>query len=80
MKKIDFTEYDHWRKTFPDRAWIKETWIHITINEPDKIIHQPNGRTSYIKQIDDAGGKWLRVILDDDNTVHNVHFDRRFKQ
>jgi hypothetical protein len=63
-----------------DRALIKEEWIVRAINNPMKTEIQSDGRIrkwSYIEEV----GKYLRVILlDDGETIHNVFFDRRFKE
>ncbi len=63
-----------------DRAWIQESWIRNTITDPDAHAIQDDGRHQYWKSIDEAEGRYLRVItLDDGETVHNAFFDRRFK-
>jgi hypothetical protein len=63
-----------------DRSLIKEEWIKGTINNPIKTESQSDGRIrkwGYIEEV----GKYLRVILlDDGETVHNVFFDRGFKE
>ena len=63
-----------------DRALIKEEWITGTINSPMKTVIQSDGRIrqwGYIEEV----GKYLRVILlEDGETIHNVFFDRNFKE
>lgn len=64
----------------PDRVWIQEEWIRNVIIDPDAHEIQEDGRHRYWKSIDDAEGRYLRVItLADGETVHNAFFDRRFK-
>ena len=76
MKKWEHTPYFPLSRNRPGRKCIKDEWILATANEPDRIEHQPNGRISHFKRIADFGGRWLRVILDDENTIHNAYFDR----
>ena len=77
MKCTEYFSFVHKRA---DRALIKEDWILRTINNPIKTEIQSDGRIrkwSYIVEV----GKYLRVILlDDGETIHNVFFDRRFKE
>ena len=77
---MKFTQYFLFVRQCPDRAIIKEEWILKTINNPLKTEVQADGRIrkwSYIEEM----GKYLRVILlEDGETVHNVFFDRSFKE
>lgn len=63
-----------------DRVVIKDEWILKTINNPLKTEIQADGRIkkwSFIKEVK----KYLRVVLlEDGETVHNVFFDRSFKE
>ena len=71
--------FEHIRKR-PDRAVIKEDWIKQVINHPAKTEAQSDGRIRKWARIPEVG-KYLRVILlDDGETVHNVFFDRSFKE
>ena len=59
-----------------DRRFIKYSWIHDTLAQPDRIMEQDNGRISLWKYIK-SQGKVLRVItLSDGRTVHNAYMDR----
>ena len=63
----------------PDRAGIKDEWIQAVIANPEKRQVQADGRIRCWARIDEAGGRYLRVILlDDKETVHNAFFDRGF--
>lgn len=74
------TRYFDYMRQRPDRAWIEEDWINNTIIYPDVHEIQDDGRHRYWKKIDEADGRFLRVItLADGETVHNAFFDRRFK-
>ena len=74
------TQYSLFVKQRPDREGIKEEWIRETISNPSKTARQSDGRIKKWKYIEEAG-KYLRVILlEDGETVHNVFFDRSYKE
>ena len=77
---MKYTRYFLFMKQRPDRAFIKEEWIEMTVKMPLKTEVQSDGRIRkwcYINEV----GKYLRVIiLEDNETVHNAFFDRRFKE
>jgi hypothetical protein len=77
MKTTQYFDYT-WKR--PDRAQIKEDWIKIVIEKPEKIVIQSDGRIRKWAKISEAE-KYLRVILlEDGETVHNAFFDRSYKE
>ena len=59
---------------------IQEEWITRTITHPDKIEERNVEELHYLKQIPEAGGKILRVIINprtNPRRVITVFFDRR---
>lgn len=63
-----------------DRAIIRDEWIRRAIAEPERSVIQADGRIRCWAQIDEAQGRWLRVVLlPDGETVHNAFFDRGFR-
>ena len=63
----------------PDRAIITDLWIQFVIDHPVKEVIQEDGRIRRWAPIDEAEGRYLRVILlADRETVHNAFFDRSF--
>jgi hypothetical protein len=71
--------FEHMRKR-PDRAIIRDEWISQVIQRPEKSEVQADGRIRKWAWITKEG-KFLRVILlEDGETVHNVFFDRSFKE
>jgi hypothetical protein len=63
-----------------DRAIIRDEWIERVINFPEAREVQEDGRVRLWARISEMDNRFLRVILLDDNeTVHNAFFDRRFK-
>jgi len=74
------TKYFQFIRKRPDRAIIKDEWILETIKDPVKTEIQRDGRIRKWRYVQEAG-KYLRVILlEDGETVHNVFFDRNFKE
>jgi hypothetical protein len=74
------TQYFLFIQQRADRAIIKDEWIFKTIRNPLKTEIQVDGRIRKWSYIEEAE-KYLRVILlDDGETVHNVFFDRGFKE
>lgn len=64
----------------PDRAKIKKEWIQQVIAAPGARMTQSDGRIRIWRKIPEADNRYLRVVLlEDQETVHNVFFDRRFK-
>ena len=64
----------------PDRQGIRDEWIQLVVCTPDRQEIQADGRHRRWARINDAGGKYLRVILlADGETVHNAFFDRTYK-
>ena len=63
-----------------DRKWIKSEWIERAIERPVRRQVQANGRLRCWVLIEEADGRWLRVVLlADGRTVHNAFFDRGFQ-
>lgn len=74
------TAYFDSTRNRPDRLSIKEEWITYVIENPERVQIQTDGRIRIWARINEAEGRYLRVVLLSDNeTVHNVFFDRRFK-
>lgn len=60
--------------------YIKDEWIDFVIKNPIHTEIQSDGRIRKWAKIGEEG-KYLRVImLEDGETVHNVFFDRNFKE
>lgn len=73
------TQYFKHIRSRPDRARIKDEWIQKAIDDPVHERIQPDGRVRRWAWISEEN-KFLRVILlEDRETVHNVFFDRDFK-
>ena len=54
-------------------------WIDRAVHEPDYRHVPADGRIRHWRQIAEAEGRYLRVILlPDGETVHNAIFDRSF--
>lgn len=77
---MKFTQYFLYTRQRKGRKHIKLEWIEQTVNDPAKTYIQRDGRIRKWAYINEAE-KYLRVILLEDGlTVHNVFFDRGFKE
>lgn len=75
------TRYFLYMRQRPDRMIIKEEWITRAVENPIYETIQSDGRIKRWARINEADGKYLRVILlEDRETVHNAFFDRSFKE
>lgn len=75
------TRYFLYMRQRPDRIIIKDEWISSAVENPIRETVQADGRVKRWAKINEAGGKYLRVILlEDKETVHNAFFDRSFKE
>jgi hypothetical protein len=76
---VKFTRYFETLRSRPDGAIITDAWIQFVIDHPVKEVIQQDGRIRRWAAINEAEGKYLRVILiPDGETVHNAFFDRSF--
>lgn len=74
------TRYFEATRKRPDRVFIRDEWIRQAVDTPDYEIIQNDGRVRRWAKIDQAEGRYLRVVLLSDRlTVHNAFFDRGFK-
>lgn len=74
------TEYFRYTRLRPDRALIRDEWIQQAIDYPVREVTQSDGRIRRWAKIEEADGRFLRVVLlEDGETVHNAFFDRRFE-
>ena len=63
-----------------DRKTIRLEWIERVMRSPEREQMQADGRIRRWARIEDAEGRYLRVVLlPDRETVHNAFFDRSFK-
>ena len=74
------TKYFESIRSRPDRAIIRDEWIQLVIELPEREDVQADGRIRRWAKIDEMEGKYLRVVLlQDRETVHNAFFDRGYK-
>ena len=75
------TGYFDFVRERPDRRNIKDEWIQFALENPVHEEIQMDGCFRRWAQIEEAGGKYLRVVvLSDGETVHNAFFDRSFRR
>ncbi|EQD62930.1 hypothetical protein B1A_09379 [mine drainage metagenome] len=73
------TQYFEAMRARPDRAVIQDAWIERALHAPIREYVQADGRIRRWARIQEAEGRYLRVVLlEDRETVHNAFFDRGF--
>lgn len=78
MKFTQYFLHTHQRK---DRRDIRIEWIERVVANPLRQEVQSDGRIRKWGQVQESGGKYLRVVLlADGETVHNAFFDRSFSE
>lgn len=78
---MKFTRYFESLRSRPDRAAIRTEWIRQVVEVPEREEIQSDGRIRRWARIEQAGGRYLRVIiLPDRETIHNAFFDRGYKE
>jgi hypothetical protein len=76
---VKFTRYFETMRLRSDRSIIKLDWIERVVRDPEKEVVQKDGRVRRWASIQEAEGRYLRVVLlPDRETVHNAFFDRSF--
>ena len=62
------------------RPYIKKEWCEKAVSSSKFVEKQPDGRYRFWCKIPDFGNKFLRVVtLNNQRTIHNAFFDRKFK-
>ncbi len=78
---MKFTQYFLHVRQRPDRCDIRNEWIELVFQNPEVEVTQSDGRIRRWAKIEEAGGKYLRVVLlEDGETIHNAFFDRGFRE
>jgi hypothetical protein len=74
------TKYFDYARKRPDRAKIRDEWIKMVVEKPERSEIQADGRIRKWARIQEMD-MYLRVILlEDGETVHNAFFNRSFKE
>lgn len=59
---------------------IRETWVKLTIEGPERTEIKNDGTIHYIRPIQEHGGRYLRVVVNPDAkpmSIVTLFFDRR---
>jgi hypothetical protein len=76
---LDFTAH---AETMMHERYIQEDWVLRTVSSPDRTEERQADEKHYMKQIPEAGGKTLRVIINPSTSpprVITMFFDRRMQ-
>ncbi len=80
MTEYQFSEhaYDMLRE-----RQIREEWVNLATEDPDKEEVKEDGTVHYIRAIQDHGGRYLRVVINphvQPRRIVTVFFDRRIRR
>jgi len=79
MSEYKYTAYFE-NEVLRKRPYLQKEWCIKVIEKPIKVERQEYNRFRFWGEIQELGGRILRVItLDDQMTIHNAFPDRRFK-
>ncbi len=79
MSEYNYTEYFE-NEVLRKRPYLKKEWCIQVIENLIKVERQEHNRFRFWGEIEELGGRVLRVVtLDDKKTIHNAFPDRRFK-
>ena len=79
MTAYKYTSYFE-NEVMRKRPYINKEWCIRVIENPIRMEKQEHNRYRYWAEIEELGGKYLRVVtLDDKLTIHNAFPDRSFK-
>ena len=80
VRAVKSTKYFEAIRSRPDRAIIKDEWIQLVIDDPEREQIQADGRIRRWAPIEEVEGRYLRgILLRDGETIHNAFFDRGYK-
>ncbi|HEX9733642.1 MAG TPA: hypothetical protein VGG06_16845 [Thermoanaerobaculia bacterium] len=80
MKEYRFTEYFE-NEVLRKRRYLRKEWCVRVVENPIKMERQENNRFRFWGEVEELGGRFLRVVtLRDRTTIHNAFLDRGFKE
>ena len=77
-----FIETAHFTTMLRERD-IKRAWVESAVRQPDSVEKHSDGTCHYLKQIDEFGGRWLRVVVNAASVPRKyvtAFFDRRLRR
>jgi hypothetical protein len=81
VDRMDLQISQHAEVVMQERG-ILSSWLHESVDRPDRVEHAPDGTGPYLKSIEAFGGRWLRVVVNDSvkpARVVTLFFDRRVR-
>ena len=79
MAEYQYTDYFE-NEVLRKRPYLRRQWCIQVIENPIRMERQEHNRFRFWGEIEELGGRILRVVtLDDKKTIHNAFPDRRFK-
>jgi hypothetical protein len=79
---VDYEFSEHAYDMLQERN-IREDWVKLAMEDPERKEPMDDGTVHYIKAIDQYGGRFLRVVVNPDvspQRIVKVFFDRRIRR
>jgi len=77
---MEFAE--HFKNMLKERS-IQQEWVDRVLHEPHKVEDHENGTRHFLRQIEEHGDRWLRVVVNiqvEPNRAVTAFFDRRLRR
>jgi len=77
---MEFAE--HFKNMLKERS-IQEEWVDSVLHEPQKVEDHEGGTRHFLRQIEEHGNRWLRVVVNTQvqpNRAVTAFFDRRLRR
>ena len=77
---MEFAE--HFKNMLKERS-IQQEWADRVLHEPQKVEDHEDGTRHFLRQIEEHGDQWLRVVVNiqvEPNRAVTAFFDRRLRR
>jgi hypothetical protein len=81
IDRMDLEFSQHAEVVMQERG-IFSSWLHESVDAPDRVERAPDGTVHYLNAIEAFGGRWLRVVVNESTEparVVTLFFDRRVR-
>jgi len=79
---IEYELSEHARQMMRERN-IREAWVKLAMENPDRQEHKDDGTVHYIRSIPEYEGRFLRVVVNPEvrpQRIVTVFFDRSIRR
>jgi len=73
---------EHFKNMLQERS-VQQEWVDRVLHEPQKVEDHEDGTRHFLRQIEEHGDRWLRVVVNiqvEPNRAVTAFFDRRLRR